>query len=175
MIDDRGILFAPRFGAAYRISDKTVIRTGAGVFYDRFQGNPVFDMLPNPPSTNVPQFYYGQLNAIPPASAGVYFPATVVGFDKNGQVPTMRRRTSMPFGFSSSQRSTAEPNPYQPGSIRRHWAQLKTQGMARRSSIRSDALREAGRLPILRPPISAMGVACRKKRLKPSVSYTSPR
>ncbi len=88
LIDSAGILFAPRVGLAYRLTNKTVIRAGGGVFYDRFQGNPVFDMLPNPPSTNRPTFYYGNLSSIPPASAGVYFPAGVNGFDKNGQIPT---------------------------------------------------------------------------------------
>ena len=52
----------------------------------------------------------------------------------------------------------------------RAWLQLNTQGIARRSSIRSDALRDAGRLPILSSAISVIGVAARKKRLKPSVS-----
>ncbi len=88
LINSQGILFAPRLGAAYRINNKTVIRAGGGVFYDRFQGNPVFDMLPNPPSTNIPQFYYGNLSSIPSAAAGIYFPAGVNGFDKNGQIPT---------------------------------------------------------------------------------------
>jgi hypothetical protein len=88
LIDNRGIHYAPRIGVAYKFMDKTVLRAGAGVFYDRFQGNPVFDMLPNPPSTNSPQFYYGTLGSIPPASAGVYFPANVNGFDKNGEIPT---------------------------------------------------------------------------------------
>jgi hypothetical protein len=88
LINGSGILFGPRLGASYRINDKTVIRGGTGIFYDRFQGNPVFDMLPNPPSTNRPTFYYGNLSAIPPASAGIYFPASVIGFDKNGQIPT---------------------------------------------------------------------------------------
>ena len=46
------------------------------------KATPVFDMLPNPPSTIIPQFYYGNLAAIPPASAGTFFPAGVVGFDK---------------------------------------------------------------------------------------------
>jgi hypothetical protein len=88
LIDSRGVHYAPRIGLAYQMMEKTVLRMGAGIFYDRFQGNPVFDMLPNPPSTNAPQFYYGQLSSIPPASAGIYFPATVVGFDKNGEVPS---------------------------------------------------------------------------------------
>ena len=35
---------------------------------------------------------------------------------------------------------TAVPKPYQPGKVRRHWPQLKLQGMARRSSMRCDGL-----------------------------------
>ena len=41
------------------------------------------------------------------------------------------------------------PTPYQPGSISRHWLQLNTHGIARRSSMRVDAVRDAGRLPML--------------------------
>jgi hypothetical protein len=88
LMQDRGIQFAPRLGIAYQLNSKTVIRAGGGVFYDRLQGNPVFDMLPNPPSTIIPQFYYGNLGAIPPASAGTFFPAGVVGFDEAGHIPT---------------------------------------------------------------------------------------
>jgi hypothetical protein len=88
LMDDRGILYAPRVGIAYQIAAKTVLRAGGGIFYDRLQGNPVFDMLPNPPSTIIPQFYYGNLASIPPASAGTFFPAGVVGFDKAGHIPT---------------------------------------------------------------------------------------
>jgi hypothetical protein len=61
---------------------------GGGVFYDRFQGNPVFDMLPNPPSTIRPTFFYGNLASIPPASAGIFAPASVNGFDRGGHIPT---------------------------------------------------------------------------------------
>ena len=88
LMNDRGILYAPRLGIAYQIEPKTVMRAGGGVFYDRLQGNPVFDMLPNPPSTIIPKFYYGNLSAIPPASAGTFFPAGVVGFDQGGNIPT---------------------------------------------------------------------------------------
>jgi hypothetical protein len=88
LMDDRGILYAPRLGVAYQLDTKTVVRAGAGVFFDRLQGNPVFDMLPNPPSTIKPKFYYGNLSSIPPASAGTFFPAGVVGFDKGGNIPT---------------------------------------------------------------------------------------
>lgn len=88
LINDRGLHYAPRIGLAYQIFDKTVIRTGAGVFYDRFQGNPVFDMLPNTPSTIRPTIFYGSLAEIPPASAGVFAPPSVNGFDINGNIPT---------------------------------------------------------------------------------------
>jgi hypothetical protein len=56
----------------------------------------------------------------------------------------------------------ALPTPYQPGSISRHWLQLNTHGIARRSSMRVDAVREAGRLPMLSCAISAIGVDARK-------------
>ncbi len=45
-------------------------------------------MLPNPPSTAIPQFYYGSLASIPSAASGAFFPQSVNGFDKAGQIPT---------------------------------------------------------------------------------------
>ena len=87
LIDDRGIHYAPRLGIAWSVMPKMVIRAGGGVFYDRFQGNPVFDMLPNPPSTISPTLYYGNLSTISSAS-GVFFPANVRGFSIDGNVPT---------------------------------------------------------------------------------------
>jgi hypothetical protein len=88
LIDDRGLHYAPRLGLAYKIMDKTVLRAGTGVFYDRMQGNPVFDMLVNPPSIVTPRFYYGTLATIPAASAGIFFPGGINGFDKAGHIPT---------------------------------------------------------------------------------------
>jgi len=87
LIDSRGVHYAPRVGLAYTVTSKTVIRAGGGAFYDRFQGNPVFDMLPNPPSTASPTLFYGNLSTIA-STAGVYFPAGVRGFSKGGQIPT---------------------------------------------------------------------------------------
>src|SRR3546814_16448409 len=73
---------------------------------------------------------------------------------KNGQPAAISR--SRPL---SSKEERARPTPYQPGSMIRACAQLNTQGMARRSSMRVDFVREAGRRPIFRPDISRMGVA----------------
>ena len=69
----------------------------------------------------------------------------------------------------SAKSSSACPVPYQPGSITRACAQLNTQGIARRSSMASLALRLAGREPILSVAISEIGVIWRKKVVKPSV------
>src|SRR5215510_12328385 len=50
---------------------------------------------------------------------------------KNGHSEAIACRRGMPLsGWASTQAVTAEPNPYQAGSIRRHWAQPKTQGIA---------------------------------------------
>jgi hypothetical protein len=87
LLDDRGLHYAPRIGIAWQFTEKTVLRAGGGVFYDRFQGNPVFDMLPNPPSTQRPTFYFGNLSQIANLQ-GTFFPADVRGFDKGGHVPT---------------------------------------------------------------------------------------
>lgn len=43
--------FAPRLGIAYQINDKTVLRTGAGIYYVRDIGNSVFDIVRNAPFT----------------------------------------------------------------------------------------------------------------------------
>ncbi len=87
LLDSRGVHYAPRLGIAYQATEKTVIRAGFGIFFDRFQGNPVFDMLPNVPSTQRPNFYYSNLNQIS-SLQGVFFPADARGFDKLGKVPT---------------------------------------------------------------------------------------
>ena len=62
------------------------------------------------------------------------------------------------------------PKPYQPGSISRHCAQPNTHGIARRSSMRREFVREAGRLPMFRFAISPMTVDSQKYRSKPAVS-----
>src|SRR6267378_6715589 len=89
---------------------------------------------------------------------------------KKGQLRYISRSSSM-FPF---QLSAAVPKPYHPGSIRRHWLQLNTHGIARRSSIDCELFRDAGRLPIFRSAISAIGVEARKYSTKPG-ALTSAR
>lgn len=54
----------PRVGVAYALNPKTTIRTGAGVYYDRMQGNPTMYTLNNPPYVGSTQYQYGNLGNI---------------------------------------------------------------------------------------------------------------
>jgi hypothetical protein len=61
--------WAPRAGFAYSINDKTVLRGGFGLFYDRIQGNPTFYTLNNPPYVSSVSYNYGNLSDITGAGA----------------------------------------------------------------------------------------------------------
>lgn len=56
--------WAPRGGIAWSVAPKTVIRAGAGLYYDRIQGNPTMYTLNNPPYVGSAQFQYGNLARI---------------------------------------------------------------------------------------------------------------
>jgi hypothetical protein len=90
LIKDRGIHYAPRFGLAYDLTGKqqVVLRAGAGIFYDRFQGNEVFDMLTNPPTTISPTLVNGYLRDVD-AKNILLAPLGLNAFDYNGDVPTV--------------------------------------------------------------------------------------
>ncbi len=57
---------SPRFGFAYDLSGKgeSVLRGGFGVFYDRPQGNMVFDMISNAPGVLVSSIQWGTLQSL---------------------------------------------------------------------------------------------------------------
>jgi hypothetical protein len=88
LIDSRGLHYAPRIGLAWRLSNKMVFRMGGGAFYDRFQGNPCYNMLTNPPATVNPVLYYSNLASIGAAQT-VQFPANLRGFTRDGHVSTV--------------------------------------------------------------------------------------
>ncbi len=86
---NRGIHFAPRFGFAYDVSGKQslVIRGGGGMFYDRPQGNTVFDLVQNPPVTVQPTLFYGRVQDV---GTGLVLlaPPNLVAIDRVGKIPT---------------------------------------------------------------------------------------
>src|SRR5262249_59486638 len=85
----RGVQPAPGSGSTYAPSaQQTLItRGGAGIFYDRAQGNTVFDLIGTPPATIQPTLNYGRLQEIDPNNL-LLAPPALVAFDHEGKVPT---------------------------------------------------------------------------------------
>ena len=104
-----GILFAPRFGVAYDLTGRGnyVLRGGAGVFYDRFQGNETFDMLGNPPTIFTPTVSNGRLQDIIPIAnvqTALLAPSGLNAFGVGGEIPTVYQfnfgvQTKLPYHF----------------------------------------------------------------------------
>ncbi len=65
-----------------------MVRGGGGMFYDRFQGNEIFDELTNPPTTVQPTLVQGLISQINPANI-VLAPVGLIGLSADGHIPTV--------------------------------------------------------------------------------------
>jgi hypothetical protein len=90
LIEDRGILFAPRFGMTFDLTGKQefIMRAGGGVFYDRYEGNIAFDQIVNPPNTLIPRISYGRLQDVNPNNA-LLAPFGLNAMNYSGEIPSV--------------------------------------------------------------------------------------
>ncbi len=86
---NRGVHFAPRFGFAYDVrgDQRLVVRGGAGAFYDRPQGNTVFDLVQNPPTTLQTTLFFGRMQDVGTGQV-LIAPPSLVAIDHEGKIPT---------------------------------------------------------------------------------------
>ena len=90
LIPSRGAHFGPRLGIAYQINNKTVIRTGGGVFYERvatFGPGITSNYTTNPPSLRTATLYYGNVANIA-STPGTFFPTAINQLSPDGHIPT---------------------------------------------------------------------------------------
>ena len=80
----------PRIGIAYQLNNKTVIRTGGGVFYERvatFGPGITSNYATNPPVLRTATLYYGNVADIA-STPGTFFPASINQLSPDGHIPT---------------------------------------------------------------------------------------
>src|SRR5262249_14923844 len=77
------------FGVAWDVSGhgNLVVRTGGGIYYDRIQGNRVFDSVTNPPEAVSPTLQQNLVSTIDPKNV-LLAPPSLVAADPTGKIPT---------------------------------------------------------------------------------------
>ena len=82
--------FAPRFGMAYDLTgeQKTILRGGVGLYYDRPFGNSVISMSGNPPASRLVTVRYGQLQSLGQGGLTTQGPPGLNTIEYDAKLPT---------------------------------------------------------------------------------------
>jgi hypothetical protein len=80
--------FGPRFGFAYSMDDKTVIRGGIGLFFYRAQGNLIFSQLNIAPFLSNTNLDFGNLATLNNVAAAATTQGTISGIDPTARNPS---------------------------------------------------------------------------------------
>jgi hypothetical protein len=82
--------YAPRFGAAYDLtgSQRFVLRGGAGLFFDRPNGNSVFSQVGNPPFSTATTVRYSQLQSLGSGGLTTQGPPSLIVFKYDSKLPS---------------------------------------------------------------------------------------
>jgi hypothetical protein len=82
------LVVGPRFGLAYDLTgnQSTILRAGAGLYYDRPDGNTIFAIPGNPPIATTQDLRYGQLQTLGQGLSTVGVPGMTI-FQYDAQVP----------------------------------------------------------------------------------------
>jgi hypothetical protein len=91
--DSDAVLLGPRFSFAYDVTggQKTVIRGGFGITYDRLHTDVIADAISNLPNVSTPRLVYGRLDDIPGLrnTGGTRAISNAWGVDQSGNLPTV--------------------------------------------------------------------------------------
>ena len=91
LVDDHWNLFQPRIGVAWRpFGEDTVFRAGYGLYYERIQGNDIYNVAPNPPFATTATIFNTQLSN-PGGGGSVILPPNLQVYDPHYPVPQVQQ------------------------------------------------------------------------------------
>lgn len=90
MVQNHWNLLSPRVGIAYRPwGDTTVFRVGYGIYYERIQGNDIYNVAVNPPFISQPNIFSTSLSN-PGGGSQALFPPGITGYDGPYKLPQIQ-------------------------------------------------------------------------------------
>ena len=91
LVENHWNLFQPRLGFAWRPwGSDTVIRAGYGIFYERIQGNDIYNVAPNPPNATIATIRNTTLSN-PGGGTQAIFPSQLTVYDPNYEIPQVQQ------------------------------------------------------------------------------------